>query len=100
MLDELYKYNFTKKSKSDLASDAILNNIYHKMWDDRGYTTGYYLGVVNQLKSMIKGMRDDHTFSQKDLLMLLASSKNYDETPDEIKSLIDDILEECNYKET
>jgi len=99
MLDDFYKYNFIKKTKSDLASDAILNNIYRKLWDERGYQSIYYLGAINQLKVMIKGMRDDGSFTKKDLLMILASQKKYADAPEEIKSLIDDILEEFDYKE-
>ena len=99
MLDDFYKYNFIKKSKSELATETILNNIYHKMWDDRGYQSVYYLGAINQLKGMIKGMRDDYSFTKKDMLMILASQKKCADAPDEIKSLIDDILEECDYKE-
>lgn len=99
MLEDLYKYKYIKKSKSELAEEAILNNIYHKMWDDRGYQAIYYLGAINQLKVIIEKMRDNYSFTKKDLLMILASQKQYSDAPDEIKSLIDDILEEFDYKE-
>ena len=99
MLEDLYKYKYIKKSKSELAQDAILSNIYQKMWDDGGYQSIYYLGAINQLLCMINGMRDNYSFTKKDLLMIIAATKQYDDAPDEIKSLIDEILEEFDYKE-
>lgn len=99
MLNEFNKYKYIKKSKSEMATDEILNNIYRKMWDNRGYQSVYYLGAINQLKVMIQGMMDDYSFTKKDLLAILASQKKCSDAPDEIKSLIDDILEEFESKE-
>lgn len=99
MLDKLHEYKFIKKSKSELAADNIVNNIYRKWWDDQGYVTIYYLGAVSQLKSMVANMRDATSFTKKDLLMIIAKMKDYPESPDEIKTLIDNILEEFEYEE-
>lgn len=92
-------YKFIKKSKSELAADKIMNDIYRKLWDEQGYTTVYYLGAIVQLKAMVKSMKDTTSFTKRDLLMIIAGMKNYPEAPDEIKSLVDDILEEFDYKE-
>ena len=99
MLNEFDKYKFIKKSKSELASDEIINRISQKLWDDRGYNVGYMLGIINYLSEMVKKMRSYDTYSKKDLITLIASIKNGNETPDEIKKLVDIVLEELNKKE-
>lgn len=99
MLNEFDKYKFIKKSKSELASDEIINRISQKLWDDSGYNVVYMLGVINYLSAMAKQMRNYDTYSKKDLITLIASIKNGNETPDEIKNLVDIVLEELNEKE-
>ena len=99
MLNEFDKYKFIKKSKSELASDEIINRISQKLWDDSGYNVVYMLGVINYLSAMVKQMRSYYTYSKKDLITLIASIKNGNETPDEIKNLVDIVLEELNEKD-
>ncbi len=99
MLNEFDKYKFIKKSKSELASDEIINRISQKLWDDSGYNVVYMLGVINYLSAMAKRMRSYDTYSKKDLITLIASIKNGNETPDEIKNLVDIVLEELNEKD-
>ena len=99
MLNEFDKYKFIKKSKSELASDEIINRISRKLWDDSGYNVVYMLGVINYLSAMAKQMRSYDTYSKKDLITLIVSIKNGNETPDEIKNLVDIVLEELNKKE-
>lgn len=100
MLNEFDKYKFIKKSKSELASDEIINRISQKLWDDSGYNVVYMLGVINYLSAMAKQMRSYDTYSKKDLITLIASIKNGNETPDEIKNLVDIVLEELDKKES
>ena len=99
MLNEFDKYKFIKKSKSELASDEIINRISRKLWDDSGYNVVYMLGIINYLSAIAKQMRSYDTYSKKDLITLIASIKNGNETPDEIKNLVDIVLEELNKKE-
>ena len=99
MLNEFDKYKFIKKSKSELASDEIINRISRKLCNDSGYNIVYMLGVINYLSAMAKQMRSYDTYSKKDLITLIASIKNGNETPDEIKNLVDIVLEELNKKE-
>lgn len=100
MLNEFDKYKFIKKSKSELASDEIINRISQKLWDDSGYNIVYMLGVINYLSAMAKQMRSYDTYSKKDLITLIASIKNGNETPDEIKKFVDIVLEELDKKES
>ena len=99
MLNEFMKYKYIKKSESELASDEIVNNLSRKLWNDSGYNVAYILGIVNYLSAMAKQMRDYDSYSKKDLIMLIASIKDGNETPDEIKKLVDIVLEELNAKE-
>lgn len=99
MLNEFDKYKFIKKSKSELASDEIINRISQKLWDDSGYNVIYMLGVINYLSAMAKQMKSYDTYFKKNLITLIASIKNGNETPDEIKNLVDIVLEELNKKE-
>ena len=100
MLDEFNKYKFIKKSKSELAADEIVQNISRKLWNDQGYNDIYRLGAILILKTMIESLWQSDSYTKKDLLMILASQKNYDDISDDIKSLIDNILEEFDHKET
>lgn len=100
MIDEFNKYKFIKKSKSELAADEIVQNISRKLWSDQGYDDIYRLGAIIMLKMMIETLRPSDSYTKKDLLMFLASQKNYDDISDDIKNLIDNILEEFDYKET
>ena len=99
MLNEFDKYKFIKKSKCELATDEIINRISRKLWNDSGYNVVYMLGVINYLSAMAKQMRSYDTYSKKDLITLIASIKNGNETPDEIKNLVDIVLEELNEKD-
>lgn len=99
MIDEFMKYKFIKKSKSELASDEIVNNLSRKLWNDSGYNIVYLLGIINYLKNMVITMRNFDYYSKKDLMRLIASFKDGDDYPDEIKSLVNTILEELEEKE-
>lgn len=99
MLNEFNKYKFIKKSESELASDEIFNTLSRKLWNDSGYNVAYMLGVVNYLSAMAKQMRSYDALTKKDLVTLIASLKDGNETPDEIKKLIDIVLEELKDKE-
>lgn len=99
MLNEFMKYKFIEKSKSELASDEIMNNLSRKLWNDSGYNIAYMLGVVNYLSAMAKQMRSYDTYSKKDLIMLIVSLKDGNDVPDEIKKLVDIVLEELRAKE-
>jgi flavodoxin len=57
------------------------------------------LGVVNYLSALAKQMRSHDALMKKDLVMLISSLKDGNETPDEIKKLVDIILEELKEKE-
>jgi len=99
MLNELMKYKYIKKSESELASDEICNTLSRKLWNDSGYNVAYMLGIVNYLSAMAKQMRNHDYYSKKDLIMLITSIKDNNETPDEIKKLVDIVLEELKEKE-
>ena len=99
MLNEFMKYKYIKKSNSELATDEIINNLSRKLWKDSGYNIAYLLGIVNYLKMMASVMRDSDYYYKKDLIALIASFKDGDDTPDEIKNLVDVILEELKEEE-
>ena len=94
MLNEFMKYKYIKKSESELASDEIINNLSRKLWNDSGYNVAYMLGVVNYLSAIAKQMRSDDTLTKKDLATCIASIKDGNDTQDEIKKLVDIVLEE------
>ena len=99
MMNEFNKYKFIKKSESELASDEIVNKLSNKLWKDSGYHIAYMLGVVNYLSGLAKQMRSYDALSKKDLIRCIELIKEGNETPDEIKNLVDIVLEELNEKE-
>lgn len=99
MLNDFNKYKFVKKTESELASEEIVNRLANKLWKDSGYHIAYMLGVVNYLSALAKQMRSCDTLSKKDLMRCIELLKEGNETPDEIKSLVDIVLEELKGKE-
>ena len=57
------------------------------------------LGVVNYLSAMAKQMRSYDTLTKRDLARCIEGIKEGSETPDEIKKLVDIVLEELKEKE-
>lgn len=99
MLEELRKYKYIKKSNSELETDRLVNNISYKLWNDNGYQTIYYLGIITELKMLAEVLGSHHTINKTDILAIINSFKANKDVPDEIKNLIDMILEEFDYKE-
>lgn len=99
MINEFNKYKLIKKSESELASDEIVNSLSRKLWKDSGYHIAYTLGVVNYLSVLVKQMRRDDVLSKKYLIRCIEAIKYDNETPDEIKNLVDIVLEELKEKE-
>lgn len=98
MLNEFDKYKFIKKSEAEIASDEIVNNLSRKLWNDSGYNVAYMLGVVNYLSALAKQMRNDDKLTKNDLVTCIAAIKDGNETPVEIKELVDIILKEFKDK--
>lgn len=96
MLD---KYKYIKKSNSELETDRLVNNISYKLWNDNGYQTIYYLGVITELKMLAEALGTYRTLNKTDILAIINSFKSNKDAPDEIKNLIDMILEEFDFKE-
>ena len=97
MLD---KYKYIKKSNSELETDRLVNNISYKLWNDNGYQTVYYLGIITELKMLAKALGSHRTINKTDVLEIINAFKANKNVPDEIKDLIDMILEEFDYKES
>lgn len=92
------KFKLTEKSKSEITRDEIINNITNKLWIQSDYYTAFYLGILDILKAFAKTFKEPRLMSRKDFLDIMNTYKTCD-VPDEIKNLIDTILEEFNYKE-
>ena len=99
MLEELKKYKYIKKSKSELEIDKIKNSMCNKMWKDNGYDTIYCLGAITQLRTIAEIMSKYNYLKRDDVLALIKSYKIIDNMPNEIKNLVDIILDEFYYKE-
>ena len=83
------------KSNSELELEKLLNNT---IWNN-SYSIIYYLGAINQLKMLAEALGTYHTLNKTDILALINSFKSNKDAPDEIKNLIDMILEEFDFKE-
>lgn len=83
------------KTKSETESDRIIHNL---LWNN-GYGTVYYLGMIHQLTGIAKVMKESTHLTKKDILMLIGSYKENKDVPNEIKELIDIVLDEFDYKE-
>ena len=90
----LNQYKFTKKSNSELEFEKLLNNT---IWNNC-YSTIYYLGAINQLKMLAEALGTHRTINKTDILAIINSFKSNKDVPDEIKNLVDMILDEFDYK--
>ena len=99
MLEELNKYQYIKKSNSDIESEKIVNNLCLKLWKNSGYAIANYLGAINQLKCLASAMNDSDRLTKYSILKLIDSYREGKDIPDEIKNLADLILDEFDYKE-
>ena len=95
MLEELRKYKYIKKTKSELEADRIVNDITSKLWNDHGYMTIYNLGAVTQLNAIAQALNKNVCLEKKDILKLISTYKESEGVSD----LVDMILEEFDYKE-
>lgn len=99
MIEELRKYKYIKKSKLELEMDNIVDGISRMIWNDNGYSTVYYLGAIHQLKVIAEFIKKYDTIDRDYILALINVHKTNDDVPDEIKNLVDMILDEFDYKE-
>lgn len=99
MLEELKKYKYIKKSKFELETDRLIDKLTRKLWKDEGYLTIYYLGILSQFHAIAEGLGPYGTINRDNILMLINTFKTNDDAPDEIKNLVDMILDEFDYKE-
>ena len=95
MIEQLNKYKFIEKTKSELEADNIINGITKKLWDDADYTTIYNLGAVTQLKVIAQALDKYGRLERDDILKLISTYKGSEGVSD----LVDMILEEFDYKE-
>lgn len=93
------EYTYIKKSKSEVEMDKIVNNIAVKLWKDSEYASAYYLGAVTQLKMFAECLKKHDYLGRHEILMVMDSFKTNNDAPDEIKKLVDIILDEFDYKE-
>lgn len=89
---------YIEKSKSQIISNKIINNINNKLWMQSDYGTAFYLGIITILKLFAKTFKKPQYIAREDFLEIMSTYKT-DNVPDEIKELIDVILEEFDYKE-
>lgn len=95
MIEELRKYRFVEKSKSEIEADRILTDIQNKWFVGLGYETVYKLGAIHELKTIAKTLDKYNTIDQNTVLTALATFKKSEDVAD----LVSMILEEFKYKE-
>ena len=95
MIEQLNKYKFIKKTKSELEADNIVQDVINKLWQDAYYTTIYNLGAVCQLKTIAQALDKYGRLDRDDILKLISTYKESEGVSD----LVNMILEEFDYKE-
>ena len=98
MIKDIDKYKITERTKFELASDSIMLGIYDKLWCELGYNSIYYLGAIGFLRSMAKSLNRRDEYTKAYLLDVINSIKQIEGVPDNIKELVDVVLEEFEYK--
>lgn len=98
MTNDLNKYKIAERSKFELATDEITLGIYNKIWGELGYNSIYYLGAVSFLRCMAKSTSRRDEYTKAYLLDAINSIKQIEGVPDNIKELVDVVLEEFEYR--
>jgi ABC-type polysaccharide transport system permease subunit len=99
MINDLNKYKISERPKFELASEDITLGIYNKIWGELGYNSIYYLGAVSFLRSMVKSLNRRDEYTKMYLLVVINSIKQIEGVPDNIKELVDVVLDEFEYKD-
>ena len=92
-------YKYFMMSESERKSDEIMNGLCRKLWNESGYAVAYWLGAVNQLKGIARSLKDSCALDKHCCLEFMKAFKTTDDVPDEVKNLIDTILNEFKDKE-
>ena len=98
MTNDFNKYKISERSKFEIASDEITLGIYNKLWGELGYNSMYYLGAVGFLRSMAKSHDRRDEYMKEYLLNVINSIKQIEGVPDNVKELVDVVLDEFEYK--
>lgn len=93
------KFRLMEKTKSEIATDEIMDGITKKLWMQSDYATAFYLGIVANLKHFAKTFKEPCEITREDCLKIMSTYKTDNNVPDKIKDLIDIIFEEFDYKE-
>ena len=93
------KFKHIEKTKSEIATDEIIDGIMKKLWMQSDYATIFYFGIVANLKQFAKAFKEPCVTTREDCLKIMGTYKTDNNVPDKIKDLIDTIFEEFDYKE-
>jgi hypothetical protein len=99
MLRNFDEYGCFNATESERESDKIINGLCRKLWKESGYAVAYWLGAVNQLKFMARSLKGSYALNRECCLEIIKNLKTTEEVPDEVKNLIDTILNEFKDKE-
>lgn len=86
-------------SESGRESEKIVQSLCLKLWKDSGYAVAYWLGAINQLKFIAQSLKDSCVLDRHCCLEFMKTFKTTEDVPDEVKNLIDIILDEFEDKE-
>lgn len=86
-------------SESERESEKIVQSLCRKLWKDSGYAVAYWLGAVSQLKFMTQSLKGSYALDRECCLEIMKNLKTTEDVPDEVKNLIDIILDEFKDKE-
>lgn len=95
----LKNYRYFNMSESERESDKIMQSLCRKLWKDSGYETAYWLGAINQLKFIAQSLKGSNVIDRRCCLAFMKTLKTTEDVPDEVKNLIDTILDEFKNKE-
>lgn len=95
----LKDFRYLNMLESERESEKIMQSLCRKLWNDSGYAVAYWLGAVNQLKCIARSLKGSHALDRHCCLEFMKTFKTIEDVPDEVKNLIDIILDEFEDKE-
>lgn len=98
MIEELKKYKYIKKSNFELSRDKAFDKINIKLWENSGILTAYYMGIIDELKGLAEIAKPEITLKRNDFLKLIEGLLDGDNVPDDVKTVIEEVFKEYDYK--
>lgn len=92
------EFNFKRKSDVQIALDELKDGVTKRLYEQSGYTAFYYMGIMQYLYELALTLGDKYYLTKDDLLAIIKSFSDNDDTPEDVKKISVTMLDELSTK--